>query len=65
MFDLNSKRLSCILLLNNNFQKMINVFSSQTRTHNPFGFVLKVHTEPVYFHELFNISWLSAGELQL
>lgn len=56
MFDLNAKRLSCILLLNNNFQKMINVLSSQTRTHNPFGFVLKVYTEPVYFHELFNIS---------
>lgn len=56
MFDSNSKRLSCIQLLNNNFQKMINVLSSQTWTHNPFGFVLKVHTEPVYFHELFNIS---------
>lgn len=64
-FDLNSKRLPCILLLNNNFQKMINVLSSQIQTRRPFGIVLKVHTGPVYIHELFNISWLSAGELQL
>lgn len=65
MSDLNSKRLFCILLLNNNLQKVMNVLSTQTQTHNPFDVVLKVHMEPVYSHELFHISWLSAAELQL
>lgn len=35
---------------------MINVLSSQIQTRRPFGIVLKVHTGPVYIHELFNIS---------